>query len=914
MEIVLGVDFDDGGAPILGDRTAVLDEVWVGFEGLTAVLEVRLGLLRLDPPRQGERAAHLAKILGNITDETPWHRSAERDPLATARAVLRLKDAMVLAGVHDDVDPATLPPRLSAVQRFARGLLPGAPQRALAVAEALEAGCDARVSSVSVVDDLAVFPRVLRRIVTALSAQGTKVERRPELAPEKDGGADNDLAAARSDGAASFVGDGSLLLLRTDTVDEAADDVAAFVAGRADVTVIGADVVLDEAFARRGASTVGARGDVGTDALLSMLPLVLALGESSVDPQRLFEAACLPQSPFPLGLASRLRARLPDAPSVISPRVLEAVDAAIASRTEKSAEAGAQLRRRLAALVPAWGPHLSEEALPVNDGDVIVVERLRKRAIALQQLHFGRHRLDSAQNGAGVDADKDIDIERSIYRSALRQLSAFLKLLDRLDQPALTRPQLNRLVRTATSSTRAAPTWPAESGITTVTRPGALCRPAHTVVWWGFTRESGRLPPRTFLTDERQRLVAAGFDPGCATAIAAGHAASSRRPLLAATERLILVAPRRGATGREHHPHPLWDEILAKVPSDERAAAAGSIVRPQEGAHGLSVREAPRRRRTPRGQRLFIIPPGSVEPREVTSPSREEVFLACPLKFTLDERGAKARPRRLKDRVTLEGDVVHAVIKAVLENVSVLGDADAVAAFARSAADDVVKVTAGDWLRPGREQVHFRVREQAARAAVALVQLLREHQLSIHQIETEVEKELPTAWQGIQRTRTLKGTPDLVVVGVDDDGRSFPFVIDHKTGREDHRRQLLRLGVPLQLLDYARLVGSTDLGPPGFGYFIIRSRRLLTSDTRIGTAERIESDRTPREGWAMVERTRQLAFSRLAAGEVSAPGADGHTAKDVDVDVNQGVVVLAPPCSWCRADTICGRAWSVTDG
>ncbi len=920
MQIVLGADFDDGGAPLLGQRAAVLDEIWVGFSGLTAALEIRLGLLRLDPPRQGERAAALAKILEAQlehagADEIPWRRSLELDPLATARAVLRLKDAMVMAGVGDDVDPALLPPRLAAVQRFARGVLPGMPQRAVAVAAALEAGEAAHVERVVVVDDLAVFPRVLRRIIAALQAQGTRVERRHELCCGVDfDGADNDLAAARGDGAASFVGDGSLLLLRVDTVDEAADDVAAFIAGRDDVAVVGLDLALDEALRRRGAPTLGARGDVGTDGLLSMLPLVIALGEASVDPQRLFEAACLPQSPFPQGLAWALRRHLTDAPSAVAPTVLAAVDATIAKRAAIDVDAAAQLKRRLTALVPAWGPHLGEEATPVNDGDVIIVERLRQRVLALLQLLFGRHRL--------AHPDGDADIERSIYRAVVRQISAFLRLLDRLDHATLSRPQLNRMVRAATSSTVAAAPFVAEAGVTAVRRPGALCHPTPTVVWWGFTRESGRLPTRTFWSDERQRLSAAGFDPGDATAVAAAHAASSRRPLLAATERLILVAPRRGANGREHHPHPLWDEILAKVPVAERAAATGAVLRPQDGARGLTLRVPPRRRQSPRPKPLFVIPPGSVEPREVTSPSREETFLACPLKFVLEERGARPRPLRLKDGVTLEGDVVHAVIKALLAaEGSLPDDTDAIAVAARAAADDAIAAIAGDWLRPGREQLHFRVRERAARAGTALVQILRQLELRVHQIETELERELPSAWQGVKKNRTLKGTPDLVVVGVDADGKSFPFVIDHKTGREDHRRQLLRLGVPLQLLDYAALVAQPEQGPPGFAYFIIRSRRLLTSESRLASTaagtvgvERIESERTPREGWVIVENSRRAAFSRLASGEIEAPGAEGGTSDDVDVDADKRLLRLAPPCTWCRADVICGRAWSGADG
>lgn len=893
MRVVLGADLGDGGFPgPLGARDAVLDEAWVDLAGLVGLLEIRLGIARRDPPTEAERAAALAQVLRAATG-APWARSLEVDPLATAREVVRLKDALTLAGITDDVDSDRLPPRLAAVHRLARPILPGIPDRALACLQALAAGGHARIEELVQVDDTDALPLLTRRLLAALGADGTSVERQA-AAPIIDE-RDTDLAAARGRGDAVYVGDGSLVLWRPDTIDDAAAEVALAIARLPrPIVVIGGDAVLDEALSRVGASTLGARGDVGSDALLSLLPLVVALGEAAVDPDRLYEAASLPISLFPRGLSGKVRRILQDAPSAQAPAILEAVQHAVADRSEKHGDdAGRALADRLATLVPTWAPSLQRPVATIHRPDGrIDVGAVRDRGLVLLQLLAGRQRRDFG------------DDEKTPYRAAMRQVGLFVRLLDSLGSDSLTPPQLARLVRSATSSVRAQAPWPASSGLVSIARPGAVLGPAPSIVWWGFTRESGRLPSRTLTAHEAHALRALGGDSGGLDAVAANFAAATRRPLMAAQERLILVAPRRGATGREHHPHALWDEILARAPLSERRAAMKNLLRPDEdGARGLVMRVPPTKKTAPTPRPLHIIPPDVVLPREVSSPSREERLLGCGLHFLLAERGASARPLRVKRGLALEGEVAHAVLRGVLTSDLTDQPDDAIAALARATFDDVVPTLAGAWIRPGQEQVRLRMRERSVRAAVALVALMRDNGFSIVAVEEEVTREVPTLVGETTLPRIMKGTPDVVMRGLSG-GQAFPFIIDHKTGKEDHRRRLLQLGVPLQLLVYARIVGDKASGKPGIGYFIIRSGRLLTTDERVRGAERIVSERELREGWLVLEASRREAFVSLARGEVRAPGADLVVPREIEV--RDGRVVIAPPCQWCRADVVCG--------
>ena len=925
MRIVFGADLDDGGFPgplAVGRAAAVLDESWVGVQGLVAILEVRLGLLRLDPPGQSERAAHLAKRLRDLAPPTttttwPWAKSLQVDPLSTARAVLRLKDALVLAGVDGSVDVSTLPPRLAAVHAAVVDIPPGIPERALAVVAALHAGEDPRIASLVLVDDIAMFPGLVRRLIGAIEKAGTTVTAwTPPATIDVD--STSDLARIRRNDRSEVTGDGSLILLRPDTIDEAAADIAALVTVTDNVLVIGGDIILDEALHRRGAPTLGLRGDVGTDALLALLPLVVALDDKSPDPERLFELLSLPLSPVPRDVAWRARQKLIDAPSASADAVVVAVvegldrlyervaadkglDAAVITRGDIAA--------RLAALVPAWADALGIITVEADHAVDVDVARLRARLITLQRHLFGRQK------------DTYGDNERTPFQAALRQIGLCLRLLAALDVKTLSPPQLARLLDSATAGVRPQPTWPAEVGLARVQRPGAVCGPVDVVIWWNFTRESGRLPPRVLTGHEHAALLAAGFDPGAIDAVAGRFADAQRRPLQLAQSRLILCAPRRGANGREHHPHPLWDELMARIPREERNGAIKNLVRRNDDdasadRRGAVARVIVDRAVLPGPRRVHRFAAGSVLPREVTSPSREERLLGCGFQFVLHERGASARAFRLKRGPALEGDVVHAVLGEVLRRKR-LDDVDGPLAstLARAIYDELVPKMAGAWTRPGREQVRLRVRERVARASTLLVNLLDHNGLQIVAVETEFEKEwsVPALESVPPSSRILQGTPDLVVDGDDSDGKPYRLIIDHKTGNDEARRAALRTGVPVQLLDYALLVGADQQRPAKLGYFQLRSGRLLTTMAGLIGAEHIVAERTAREGWTLLEHARRDAFAGLHRGEVEAPGAEGGN-PGLAIVVDSAGLHLPAPCAYCRADALCGRSsplWSI---
>ncbi len=59
--------------------------------------------------------------------------------------------------------------------------------------------------------------------------------------------------------------------------------------------------------------------------------------------------------------------------------------------------------------------------------------------------------------------------------------------------------------------------------------------------------------------------MAQGIELPAPARLAAAQAQRWQRPLSQATHSLLLACPERDEAGDELHPHPLWDEVLARI-------------------------------------------------------------------------------------------------------------------------------------------------------------------------------------------------------------------------------------------------------------------------------------------------------------------------------------------------------------
>lgn len=862
MHVAFGMGFDGGAwpGPLAGPgAVATFDEAWVGPAGLAKILETALGL-GAPETLPGERAATLARTL-TCTDGV-WSSSAQVDPLAVARSLLGLRDALVDAGLRADAAPPALGERLGSILRVTRHARPGLPDRLAAVVESIFRAkadrVDLGLERLTLFEPRAQLSPLLRGVIDALDQSGVVVEERVVSAVPAAG------TLGLSRGAFEPVGDGTLQLIRGDCPEETAIEIAAHLSllpTLEQVVVIGADAILDAGLVRMGLPTLGARGARGDDGLLQVAPLVIALAWPERDPERALELLSLATSPIPRRVAAPLARSLIRVPAVGSQAWEDALADALAGLDDEAARE--RVRQRLALLV---GGRAEEPSHGLPQAELV------RRLDELRRWLFGR-------------ADREADERR--YAGALAQVGAIARLARALGGETIGRVELLRIVEEATRSARPRAPREACAGLARVADPAAVVGGAAHVVWWRFLDESEPpLRPLPLTRAEQAALAAIGVALPSPGLVAERRALGWQRPLLCASESLVLGCPRRNATGADAHPHPLWDEIVARAGGARRAAVLESKTIAQTAR--VSRKEY-RARAAPHSQSAWRFPSGAVPRPASESPSSRETLLGCSFRAVLERSGVRARQHRLPDGSRLFGEMAHDVLATVLR--AAPGSPAHARSLAESAYDELVPRRAAAWLRPSMRSHRRRSRETIVAAAEELVRLLAERGLRVKLVEQEIEKGPPD--------RRMRGRPDLVV-------ESPLVVIDLKSGGDIEKARALAECTAIQLVAYAHLVRDGDGAWPAIAYFQVQSRRLLTTDPWLGGGQAIASPHTVEDIFARLQRAGRAADAAIQSGTAVAPGV-GVSIDALVSFVDGNEIHVAAPCRFCASATLCGR-------
>lgn len=859
MKIVFDPDFDGGAWPgPLDGRGASAGEAWLGEAGLLGLLETALGLAGPPVPAPRRVAALVPALRAT---EGFWSASAAVDPLSASRRLLAWRDFLFVQGWRGEEVPGA--PRLAALAAVTRDALAGPVDRLLAVESAL-ARRSAGIAEVRLLAEGASFPPAWRRLLEALARQGARVEQ-VFLPPTP---ATGDLAAARQSGFAP-AGDGSLQLVRPAGPLAAAEAVAAWLAAqesRDGTVVVSPEPVLDAALRRHGLPTTGAAATSADDALLPVVPLALALGLDPADPQQALDLLLLPVGPVPKGVAGSLASALHEQPAVGSPEWTSALGRAL-DRIEDEKRRGALAER----LEQLFRPGAVRESYGAGEA--------RRRLALVERWLRGR-----------IERDDD----PAPFERALSFCLATADVLDRSGLAVLTEAQLGRVVAEASSAVPSPAPFPREAGLGVVGSPGGVGGPARRVVWWGFRRTeasaAGRFPATPA---ERAALSAAGVELEAPGIDSVRRALRWRRPLLLASEALVLVAPHRDAAGEELHPHSLWDEITASLSPGRQA--------------DLLERPAPFGPRTPEisPRALRPLPEPRVEwagppvsLREVESPSSLETLLGCPLRYALTYAGElwPGRSGTLPADALLLGSVCHSVLERVLALTGLTPEE--AAGEAERLFDSTGPFLGAALFLPGAERDRAVARRAVRDAARQLVGLAS--RLGVSRVE--VERTLEAPWAG----GTLRGRADLVFT-------SPAAVVDLKWG-SGLRRDLLRSGGALQLAAYAKLLAHEDglRRLPPVAYYILRYATLLAqSDRDFPGAEALGGPPTA-DVWAAAEKAALSARDALARGALAAPGLEQDEKKARAALGDDGLFVPAP-CKYCDHAALCGRAFGAEE-
>jgi ATP-dependent helicase/nuclease subunit B len=866
MKLVFDQSFDGGAYPgPLADCTATMGELWLGPLGLLDILETRLGL---GGPTftSAERTVDRLPVLAS--QEGFWSRSSARDPMATASVLLQWRDYLAMCGWTG----IGASPRLEALASVTADVLPGLPDRLRRVSDALQSR-NPGIESIKRLLPVNDLPCLWQRVFAQMEQRDVIITDEPL----PDAIATGNLGVASQPDFQPAPGDDSLLLLSPMGAMEAAECVAAHLAGLPDpgsVVLVSPDAVLDRALARYGLPVSGASGDSGGRNLLQVLPLVLACGWNPTDPQAVLELLMLEPGPVPRGIARGLAQAMHDWPSRSSAIWRKELGAGL--ETIDDLEYRSRVEQRLSVIFD----------VSATVGSTFPAAAALDRTDCVREWMESRQRVHPDGSGGATPA---------AWSAAVTQCHQFKRLVELSDQPEFSAYELSQLLAGANDSLPLPESRPAEAGFSRVGDPGGVAGPVDRIIWWSFTRDSVPSIPRVPLsTNERAALGAAGVelpDPGD---LAIAAAERWRRPLLQARKSLVLVCPQGGGDEHATGYHPLWDEIIGNLagPAEQISVAIRQDLDSLTGA----ARTARTPQALPAPKRAWQATV-DIPPREKESPTGAGALVGCSLKWVLQYAcglyaGATAE---LPGDSTLWGSIVHDIVARVLKE----GTASPDAARLRSEQlfEELIPGMAAALCLPGGEAERARVKRAVSLTAQALRQVMLDSGAALVSAEKEyIEPGLGTL---------LRGTPDLVI---DTPNR----VIDIKWGGHGYRRDSLQHGTAYQLAVYSQLAREDGEDPLPNAYFVCGNQRLLTTNQNAFPKANPLQGLGPADTWTAFEaayaaRMQELSQGQVVAAAVEDSEGNGPPKKD---GVFEGLTVLKPPCTFCDYQSLCGKGES----
>ncbi|MBX3191750.1 MAG: PD-(D/E)XK nuclease family protein [Labilithrix sp.] len=881
-------------------------------QGLLRDLELRLGV---SPAVASSSARVLDWVdrLASLGDERAFYwRSFTVDELGTATALLAWRDTLVECG-WDGGPVAGGGDRLAALHAIERAIrdstAPGDADR-LARVEVLLASAPARLyETVVLLDDASLWPLRWRRIFARLAALGTTFS---TFALERVvAGDDSDLEVlqARLRGEkrrVSLRGDGSLVMLDAETPDDLAELTAAMLArsraqGSTDVVVRSGDVApLEAALARHGLPTQGSSSASAWRPAMQVLPLALELAFEPRDPFRVLELLTLAVGPFRGTLGGRLARAVARQPGIGGKEW-----------TRQRAEAARSLHERSVVRERASG---RSEAEAEQAASKVVAERMRLVTTWLEGPGAdarGASRVELAGVVERVRAWLKQRLrtgEMEVYGAAYEQARVFAEALARDTRDVLSQEEARQLLdHFARGQQTLAASIETAGRVAHVDHPGALLAPYDRLFMWGFVGGVERRPPRLPWTEaERAALRAAGVVVPDPSATLRAEAEAWRRAVLATREAVVFAAPRT-IKGTPTAPHPLWDEICARLDVDDQTASriTREARRVLRSPVSLVEKEACAPLALPESRGAWTLScdasraPPTAHEASVTS---IEKITGCPLAWVLEHR-ADVRSGAISAVATgprLNGNLGHRLVEELhAEGAFGLAE-EAFLLRVTERFEALLRTEGATLLLPGASIERLQLTRQMRGAMRSLHRYLARTGYEIASVEEIVTTD--------SEVGPLQGRLDLRLLHRD--GHSA--ILDLKWGASTYQK-LLAEGRAVQLAAYARaLAGAGRAGPAA--YFSLAAGQALATDTRMSGERSIEGP-TLEGTWARVQATARLVIESLERGVVhvaatkrSLPLLD---ALGID-EARQSTYFDAgreAACGYCAYDALCGRKW-----
>jgi len=890
---------------------------------LLADLELRLGI-PAPHTAHGVRLQHWSKRLADMATTAPrfYSRSYEIDQIGTATTLLAWRDLLVDAGWNGETVPNG-GARLEAFVELERDLtLPMGPaDRLRRIESELSSTGASPWEELNLAEEPAAWPERWRRVFALLSARGTRVgTARPQLTPAAP--QDSDLgrlqASIRGEPVgAGFRGDGSLVLLTGETSWELAHAIAAFLRQhptRNSVVVRGGDLnALSSAFTAQGLAGQGLNSDSAWRPALQLLPLALELAYAPRDPFRMLELVTLPLGPFSGWIGLQLARAISKSPG-IGGRDWQNAKLAIGAQSKPPSppverdplvaakEAQAAREDRLEQIAE-WleGPtHDADNGAP----------RAHLLEVSSRVARYLQKRLARAALEAQAGEPQGLH-DVAILRAALAQTQAFHEALSHDAREQLDLVAIRQLSEEVSLGTMSLPLGTEDAGrIDVVDSPAGLRCSRDVVLWWHCVNGTQPAPPvDPWRRAERHALAAIGVRLPNRTEALAAEVDGWRQVVLAAGQQLVLVAPST-AQGARLDPHPIWDELIARVQANAAHVAKVTLTadellagRRPLAQHLAAETEALAPLALPAARAAWSLDPALLGDITQYSATSLEELLGCPLTWVFRHRAGLGGSWALSiaSGPLLNGRLGHRLIE-VLHLAGAFTSQSSRSEIISEALERLIDEEAAVLRRPGMTFELSQLRQQLIAGIERLADLLHASGLSI----AEVESKATADWGG----RTLEGRLDLLL----SDAANREIVLDVKWGRSSYQKKLQK-GLALQLATYsaARQMDRGHATLPPVAYFALSRGELLSTERGLFAGVRTIDGPSNAATWSNLERTVAAVEKLLRSGVVAVTG----VTRSLPLLESAGIVESergrhvdpGAPCDYCKHSTLCGRAW-----
>jgi ATP-dependent helicase/nuclease subunit B len=869
--------------------------VW-GPSALLANFELRLGL-PTPAINEAVRAQRWSRRLGEIeaTQLRFYTDSYRVDPLGTATALLAMRDELVAAGWNGEAIPAG-GDRLATFVELEAGadLPPGTPDRVRRVEDELRRLRVRPVDELALAEPLSVWPLRWQRVFVQLEELGVPVRPAPvSFAANGDTDLGRVQTLLRGDtpqGDTALKGDGSLLVLRAETSSELAPALAALLlTWNEPSTVIlrcGEAHTLDDALVAQGLPSTGVASASAWRPAAQVLPLAIELAFEPRDPYRVLELLTLPIGPFEGMVGRELASALSEAPGIGGPPWQRAKQT-IAEYAGEDAEA------RLARIAE-WLETPGHEAIAPRSALLAVA----KRVLTWLQPRLAYEREKEASS-ARID----------VLGAAFAQAQAFHEALRHDPREGLDLVAARLLVEQVLGSVGLEVCAEQAGRIDPVASPAGLRVARDLVVWWHCVSGTEWRPSaRPWRRAEIAALSAAGVvlaDPAERLAV---EAQGWRQAVLAARRRLVLAMP-RWAVGEALEPHPIWDEIVARLGADDadiarvtveaRALLEGRATLCSADIAGLGALALPEARAQ------WQLDGAKLGPSVRHSASSLDALVGCPLRWVLTYRAGlrEGSIASIRDGPLLNGTLGHRLVESLHGAGALRRPAD-LSTHIDVHLGRLLREEAAVLLRPGMTFELAQLRKQLAASVTGLAELLGASKLTV----VEVESRVVVSWRGGE----LEGRLDLLL----QDAKGREVVLDLKWGRKRYR-DLLAAGQAIQLAVYAaaRRMATQGEAMPSAAYFSLSRGDVHAVDNGPFVGTRAIAGPALDETWAKLERTVERVEAALSKGHVAVTGVRSSRPllEALGVPETDRARHLAPvleaACEYCPHGALCGRSW-----